>query len=70
MNIEFTFYWQIGIMVSAGTTYEKRKYITIELPFLIMVFTGKNKRNYGVPYQDLSESFIESISNTDDKLNK
>ena len=70
MNIEFTFFWQIGIMVSFGINYEKRKYITIELPFLIMVFTGKNKRNYGVPYQDLSESFIESISNIDDKLNK
>ena len=71
MNIEFTFHWQIGIMISAGTTYvEERKYITIELPFLIMVFTGKKKRNYGVHYQDLSESFRESISNIDDKLNK
>ena len=70
MNIEFTFFWQIGIMVSFGINYEKRKYITIELPFLMIIFTGKKKQNYGVPYQDLSESFRESIDGVDVKLNK
>ncbi len=28
--------WQFGIMVSFGTNYEKRKYLTIEFLFLVI----------------------------------
>jgi hypothetical protein len=34
MKIDFWFSWQIGIMFTCSKNYEKRKYITIELPFL------------------------------------
>jgi hypothetical protein len=43
MIVDFIFAWQIGIMFSAGVNYEKRKYITIELPFLMVLLSSKRK---------------------------
>jgi hypothetical protein len=28
--------WQFGLMLSFGTNYERRKYLTLELPFLVI----------------------------------
>jgi len=36
MKIHFWFSWQIGLMLTVGKQYEKRKYLTIEIPFLII----------------------------------
>ena len=38
------FSWQIGIMLTFGKNFEKRKYITIELPLVIIqIFWVKPK---------------------------
>jgi hypothetical protein len=37
--------WQFGIMLSFGTNYEKRKYLTIELPFLVIQILFKPPKN-------------------------
>jgi hypothetical protein len=36
MKISVFTNWQFGIMISFGKNYEKRKYLTIELPFLVI----------------------------------
>ena len=36
MKVDFWFSWQIGLMLSVGKTYFKRKYLTVEIPFLII----------------------------------
>ena len=43
MTVDFIFQWQFGLMISVGNNYEKVKYMTIEIPFLILLFSFKRK---------------------------
>ena len=46
MEINFYSGWYIGLMIDFGTTYERRKYVSLEIPFLtiqICWFKPKNK---------------------------
>lgn len=36
MKLEFYFQWQLGLMISVGRNFEKRPYLTIEIPLLII----------------------------------
>ncbi len=38
MKIHFYPCWQIGLMIDFGTTYEKRKYVCLDIPFLTIQF--------------------------------
>ena len=38
MKINFYPSWQIGLMIDFGTTYEKRKYVCLDIPFLTIQF--------------------------------
>lgn len=43
MEVNFYTSWQIGLMVDFGITYERRKYISLEIPFLTIQLCGKKK---------------------------
>lgn len=46
MKINFYKSWQIGFMAHFGETYEKRKYICLDIPFLtIQLLWYKPKKN-------------------------
>jgi hypothetical protein len=36
--------WQFGLMLSFGKNYEKRRYITIELPFFVIQILFKRPK--------------------------
>lgn len=45
MKIDFYYNSQIGLMISWGTNFQQRKYITIEIPFLIIQIFLLNNKN-------------------------
>ena len=47
MKIHFYPSWQIGLMIDFGTTYEKRKYVCLDIPFLTIQFCWFKPKNKG-----------------------
>ena len=45
MRITFFTAWQIGLLVTFGVNYEQRKYVTIEIPFLVIQVLFKRPKN-------------------------
>ena len=44
MKVHFWFNWQIGLMIAFGETFEKRPYISIEIPLLIIQISWTKKK--------------------------
>ena len=40
MKVYFWFNWQIGFMLTFGVRYDKRPYVCIDIPFLIIQICG------------------------------
>lgn len=48
MKINIWFGWQLGLLISIGVNFEKRKYICIDIPFCtiqILWFKSKKQNN-------------------------
>ena len=43
MKINIYKSWQIGLMIDFGTTYDKIKYVCLEIPFLTIQFSIEPK---------------------------
>ena len=62
MKLRFWFEWQVGIMITFGVNYEKRKYITFDLPFVniqILWFIPKKLNKASVKNRTFIQNEVE-----------